>query len=78
MDDGTWDAGGVAAGGRPGMPLLVPVQRLSSLSSLVFDPNGDLADPRPETRRPRVGNELAGSRLLGRDRDRGGESARFP
>lgn len=65
MDDGTWDAGGVAAGGRPGMPLLVPVQRFSSLSSLVFDPNGDLADPRPETRRPRVGNELAGSRLLG-------------
>ena len=28
MDDGTLDAGGVAAGGRPGMPLLVPLQRL--------------------------------------------------
>ena len=65
MDDGTLDAGGVAAGGRPGMPLLVPLQRLSSLSSLVVDPNGDLADPRPETRRTRAGTELAGSRLLG-------------
>ena len=65
MDDGALDAGGVAAGGRPGMSLLVPVQQLSSLSSLVVDPNGDLADPRPKTRRTRAGTELAGSRLLG-------------
>lgn len=65
MDDSTLDAGGLVAAGRPGMPLLVPLQRMSSLSSLVVDPNGDLADSRPETRRSRVSTELVGSRLLG-------------
>ena len=30
-----------------------------------MDPNGDLTDPRPQTRRARAATELAGSRLWG-------------
>ena len=38
MDDGALDAGGVVAGGRPGMSLLVPLQLLSRLSSFFGGP----------------------------------------